>query len=330
MKKSDCDKLFKDGTSKLKTGFFAFKFKPDYLGAVEDFTSAAKGYRSLGLSSKAIESFKKAAECNHGLNDYWAEANCYTNIADIYFYDLKNADEGLETLKKASYSFQVSGKFTYAVKGYVKTAERYLENKEYEVAEKILTQAFELCQGNVEDKLIGGTFEEIYNKLLNVECGLEKWREATSYTKQYIEAQLKYPEKDGYRLSKTFMKLCILHVITKEEYLCEDVFMKMFNNKYEDTSTDMGDIQKLLDSLKTMDKKKFTYCISSAFTLFENNLLKGLQNLYKEKESLLKQEEDAKEEAVNKNEIKNDNVNNINNENENKNIKSQAEEDDIL
>ena len=321
MKKSDCDKLFKEGTAKLKTGLFAFKFKPDYLGAVENFTSAAKGYRSLGLTNKAIESFQKAIECNHGLNDYWAEANCYTNIADIYFYDLKNSDEGLETLKKASYSFQVSGKFTYAVKGYVKTAERYLENKEYEVAEKILTQAFELCEGNVEDKLIGGTFEEIYNKLLDVKCGMVKWKEAIAYTKQYIEAQMKYPERDGYRLSKTFMKLCILYVINKEEYLCEDVFMKMFSNKYEDTATDMADIQKLLDSLKNMDKKKFTYCISSAFTLFENNMLKGLQNLYKEKERQLIQEE----EGGNKKDNNIDDANNINN-----NIKSQAEDDDIL
>ena len=328
MKKSDCDKLFKEGTSKLKTGLFAFKFKPDYLGAVEDFSGAAKGYRSLGLANKAIESLKKAIECNHGLNDYWAEAKCYSDIADIYFYDLKNADEGLETLKKASYSFQVSGKFTYAVKGYVKTAERYLENKEYEVAEKILTQAFELCEGNVEDKLIGGTFEEIFNKLLDVECGLLKWKEATSYTKRYIEAQLKYPEKDNYRLSKSYMKLCILYIINKEEYLVEDVFMKMFNNKYDDTHTDMGDIQKLMDSLKNLDKKKFTYCVSSAFTLFENNLLKGLQTLYKEKEMKVKQEEEEKE-GGNKNESKNDNANNINNENNDK-VKSQAEDDDIL
>ena len=42
MKKADCDKLFKNRTSKLKTGLFAFKFKPDYLGAVEDFTSEPK------------------------------------------------------------------------------------------------------------------------------------------------------------------------------------------------------------------------------------------------------------------------------------------------
>ena len=104
--------------------------------------------------------------------------------------------------------------------------------------------------------------------------------------------------------------------------------MKMFSNKYDDTATDMGDIQKLMDSLKNLDKKKFTYCVSSAFTLFENNLLKGLQALYKEKESQVKQEQEEKE-GGNKNEIKNDDANNINNEN-NEKVKSQAEEDDIL
>ena len=107
MKKSDCDKLFKEGTSKLKTGLFAFKFKPDYLWVVENFNWAAKGYRSLGLSNMAKEFLEKAIEFNHGLNDYWAEAKYYSDIADIYFYDLNNADEGLETLKKAIYSFQV-------------------------------------------------------------------------------------------------------------------------------------------------------------------------------------------------------------------------------
>ena len=303
MKKADCDKLFKNGTSKLKTGLFAFKFKPDYLGAVEDFTSAAKGYRQLGLINKAIESYLKAIECNHGLNEYWAEAKCYSELADIYFNDLKNAAEGIATLKKASYSFQVSGKFSYAVKGFVKTAERYLENKEFDIAEKILTEAFELCKGNVEDKLIGGTFEEIYNKLLDVECGLGKWREATNFTKQYIDAQ---------------MKLCILHIINKEEYLVEGVFDKMFSNKYEDTVTDMNDIQKLMDSLKNLDKKKFTFCVSSAFTLFENNLLKGLQILYKEKEKEKQDEEGGNNKNIN-----------IENEDKNKN-KSQAENDDIL
>ena len=136
---------------------------------------------------------------------------------------------------------------------------------------------------------------------------------------KYIEAQLKYPEKDCYRLSKSYMKLCILHIINNEEYLCEDIFMKMLNTaKYEDTTTDMNDIQKLIDSIKKLDKKGFTYCVSSAFTLFENNLLKGLQTLYKNKE--LKEAKGNEDEKEEKNEIIN----------EEKKPVSQAEEDDIL
>ena len=325
MNKADCDKLFNKAASKLKTGLFAFRSKPDYIGAVDDFTSAGKGYRQIGEPAKAITSFQKAIECNHALNDFWAEANCHQSIADIYFYDLKDAKSGLEVLKKASHAFQVSGKFSYAVRAHNKTAEKYIENKEYEVAEKILIQAFDLCKENTEDKLIGSTFEEIYNKLLDVECGMEKWKDATNYTKQYIEAQLKYPERDGYRLSKTYMKLCILYIVNKEEYLCEDVFMKMFNSKYDDTATDIKDVEKCIESIKKLDKKGFTYCISSAFTLFENNLLKGLQKVYKDKEQAAKNEEEDNENKKDNNIIKEkkDDI-------KDKKPKSQAEDDDIL
>ena len=154
---------------------------------------------------------------------------------------------------------------------------------------------------------------------------MEKWKEATNYTKQYIEAQLKYPERDGYRLSKTYMKLCILHIINKEDYLCEDVFMKMFNSKYDDTATDIKDVEKCIESIKKLDKKGFTYCISSAFTLFENNLLKGLQKVYKDKEQAAKNEEEDNENKKDNNIIKEkkDDI-------KDKKPKSQAEDDDIL
>ena len=75
MNKADCDKLFNKAASKLKTGLFAFRSKPDYIGAVDDFTSAGKGYRQIGEPAKAITSFQKAIECNHALNDFWAIRN---------------------------------------------------------------------------------------------------------------------------------------------------------------------------------------------------------------------------------------------------------------
>ena len=317
MDEKDCNKVYNKGVNKLKTSFFSFKFSPDYLGAVDDFTSAAKGYRKLGLSNKSIASYQKAIECNHNLNDFWAEGNCNLGIAEIYLFDLKNSEKGIEFLKKANYCYQVSGKFSYGIKSIVTVAEKFMENKDYETAEKILKEAFNICAENTEDKLIGGTFEQIFNKLLDVECGMMKWAESINLTQKYVEAQLKYPEKDNYRINKTYMKLCILRIINGEDYLCDDIFLKMFNSRYEDTSTDIGDIKKLMDSIKNLDKKNFTYCVSSAFTLFENNLLKGLQALYKNKEEEAKNAEKNVINNVDDNTINtnsNNNINNINND----------------
>ena len=323
MDEKDCNKVYNKGVNKLKTSFFSFKFSPDYLGAVDEFTSAAKGYRKLGLSNKSIASYQKAIECYHNLNDFWAEGNCNLGIAEIYLFDLKNSEKGIEFLKKANYCYQVSGKFSYGIKSIVTVAEKFMENKDYETAEKILKEAFNICADNTEDKLIGGTFEQIFNKLLDVECGMMKWAESINLTQKYVEAQLKYPEKDNYRINKTYMKLCILRIINGEDYVCDDIFLKMFNSRYEDTSTDIGDIKKLMDSIKNLDKKNFTYCVSSAFTLFENNLLKGLQALYKNKE------EEAKNAGKNENVINNVDDNTINTNSNNNNINN-INNDDFL
>ena len=286
MNARSCDKLYQSGISKLKTSFFSFKFSPDYVGAVDDFTAAAKGYRQIGKANKSIESYMKAIECHSKLNDHWSEGNCYVSIAEIYFFDSKESEKGLTYLNKASYEYLVSGKFSFAVKSYINTAEKFMESKEdLPIAEKILLQAFDVCCDNTEDRLVGPNFEQIYNKLLDVQCGMNKWVEAVQITQKYIDSMLKYPEKDNYRINKTYMKLCILRIINKEDYLCEDIFIKMINSRYEDTSTDIGDIRKLMEAIKKLDKKKFTYCVSSAFTLFENNLLKGLKELYKNREA---------------------------------------------
>ena len=315
MNAKNCEKLYQKGLDKLKTSFFSFKFSPDYVGAVDEFTAAAKGYRQIGNANKSIESYMKAIECNTKLNDHWSAGNCYLSIAEIYFFDSKESEKGLTYLNKASYEYQVSGKFSFAIKSYISTAEKFMESEEdLPIAEKILLQAFDVCCNNVEDKLVGSSFEQIFNKLLDVQCGMKKWVEAIQITQKYIDSMLKFPEKDNYRINKTYMKLCILRIINKEDYLCEDIFIKMINSRYEDTSTDIGDIRKLMDAIKKLNKKEFTFCVSSAFTLFENNLLKGLQDLYKKREESGVKEEDNKG---------GDNANNINTNPQN------AEEEDM-
>ena len=52
MNKQECEKLYNKGIGKLKTSFLSFKFSPDYVGAVDDFIAAAKGFRKLGLSGQ--------------------------------------------------------------------------------------------------------------------------------------------------------------------------------------------------------------------------------------------------------------------------------------
>ena len=47
------------------------------------------------MAPKSIASYQKAIECNHNLNDYWAEGNCNVGIAEIYLFDLKNVDKGI-------------------------------------------------------------------------------------------------------------------------------------------------------------------------------------------------------------------------------------------
>jgi len=319
MTQRDYEKLYTQGANKLKTSFFSFKFSPDYLGAVDNFTDAAKGFRKIGLASKAVVSFQKAIECNKHLNDSWSEGNCYLAIAEIYFFDAKKMDEGIENLKKASYCYQVAGKFNQSAKAFNSIADKFMENNEFNNAKRVLKEAFELCESNTEDKLIAGTFEPIYNKLLDVTCGLLQWGEAIDFTQKYINAMKKYPDNEKYRISKTYMKLCILRMINKEEYMCDDIFMKMINNNYEDTQSDIADVEKCLKAVKNLDKKSFNSCVSSSFILFENNLLKGLQNLYKEKE------EANKNKGIQDNIQEDDNI--INTNSKNNNIKD--DEDDL-
>ncbi|MBQ4152613.1 MAG: TlyA family RNA methyltransferase, partial [Schwartzia sp.] len=59
--------------------------------------------------------------------------------------------------------------------------------------------------------------------------------------------------------------------------------MERTNVRYV-TKEDVGDLRKLMNSIKNLNKKDFTFCVGSCYTLFENNMLRGLQELYKKKE----------------------------------------------
>ena len=301
----DCLDHFNKGKKALKTSFFSLKFSPDYPEAIDQFTIAAKGYKHLNKFQNSIESFQEASKCNKKIPDYFAAGQNLLEISDIYFFNLSNIEQGISFLKQAVTNYQMSGKFSNSIKIITDTALKFMSSNQLQAAEKILTLAYEECMSHSEEKLVRITFEDVFHKLLDVQCGMKKYIEAIKMTEKYIDQQIKSGE-DKYKINKNLMKLAILRIIIEEDYKLDEIIGKMYQNQYEDTAEDAGDLRKLNNSIKKSIKKDFNYCVSSAFTLFENNLLKGLQDVYK------KFEEENKNNPNANNDINNKRIININ------------------
>ena len=286
MDEKECLKRFKQGQKDIKTGFFSFKFTPDYLSGASNFTDAAKGYRQLMLFEKSLEAYNQAIICNKKLSDHFSAGNCYIQIGEIYLFELANFEKGADALKEASYCYKVSGKYSHSIKIYTDIALKMMENTNYEDAEKILKIAFDDCSEHLEDELIRISFEDVFDKLLDVQCGLGKYKEAIQMVETFIEKETAISGANKYKISKNYIKLAMLRIAVGEIYMVEGIIPRMYQVSYEDTAEDVADLKKLVDSIETLNKKDFTFCMTCAFTLFQNNLLKAVQKAYEKQEKI--------------------------------------------
>jgi len=279
----DCLAHFQKGKKALKTSFFSLKFSPDYTQAIDEFQLAAKGYLHLNLFKNSIESFLEASKCNKKITDYFSAGQNLLEISHIYFFNLSDLDSGLSYLQQSVKSLQMSGKFANSIKIITEIALKFMSNKELLSAEKILLLAYDECISNFQEKLVRISLEDVFNKLLDVECGLKKFIDAIKLTEKYVKNQIENNE-EKYKINKNLMKLGILYIIINEDFKLDEIIGKMYQNSYEDTKEDANDLRKVANAIKNSNKKDFNYCVSSAFTLFENNLLKGLMECYKKNE----------------------------------------------
>ena len=276
----DCLAHFQKGKKALKTSFFSLKFSPDYTQAIDEFQLAAKGYLHLNLFKNSIESFLEASKCNKKITDYFSAGQNLLEISHIYFFNLSDLDSGLSYLQQSVKSLQMSGKFANSIKIITEIALKFMSNKELLSAEKILLLAYDECISNFQEKLVRISLEDVFNKLLDVECGLKKFIDAIKLTEKYVKNQIENNE-EKYKINKNLMKLGILYIIINEDFKLDEIIGKMYQNNYEDTKEDASDLRKCANAVRESNKKEFNYCVSSAFTLFENNLLKGLMERYK-------------------------------------------------
>jgi len=302
----DCLDHYNKAKKALKTSFFSLKFSPDYTEAIEQFNIAAKGYKHINKFQNSIESFEQASKCNKKITDYFSAGQNLLEICDIYFFNLSMFEKGIPYLKQAVVNYQMSGKFSNSIKIITDIALKFMSLNQLQEAEKILILAYDECLSHSEEKLVRISFEDVFHKLLDVQCGMKKYIEAIKMTEKYVDEQIKLGE-DKYKINKNLMKLAILRIIIDEDYKLDEIIGKMYQNNYEDTAEDAADLRKLNTAIKQSNKKDFTYCVSSAFTLFENNLLKGLQDVYKKYE-----EENKNNPNINNVVINNKRVININ------------------
>ena len=330
----DAEEKFKEGQKAITKSFFKFKFSADYLEGSEKFREAGKLYRKLKNYPKSIESFNQAIICNKKLNDYYQSGNCYLEISEIYFFELNNEKNGIKKFKNASIQYKIGGKNQQSIKLYIDISDKFLNEKKFDISEKILTICLKECEDSADNQLIRIAGESVFTKFIDVLCASKKYSQAIGITENYIKSQLKYEKKDMYKINQMYVKLAILRILNGEDYLVDEIIGRMHQLNYSDTMEDVSDLRKLMDSIKNLNKKNFNFCITATYSLFENNLLKGLQELYKKKEeefsknneenknnnvNIEKKEEKKNEDNNNeintdsKKEENNDNNNNINN-----------------
>ena len=313
----EAQEKYNEGQKAITKSFFKLKFSADYLEGSEKFTESAKIYKKLKNYPKSIESFNQAIICYKKLNDYFQSGNCYLEISEIYFFELNNIENGLKNLQNASIQYKIGGKNQQAIKLYTDISDKFLNEKKFDISEKILNLCLKECEESADNQLIRISGEGVYTKFLDVLCASKKYSQAIGITENYIKSQLKYEKKDMYKINQMYIKLAILRILNGEDYLVDEIIGRMHQLNYSDTMEDVSDLRKLMDSIKNLNKKNFNFCITATYSLFENNLLKGLQELYKKKEEEFNE--------GNKNNNDNNNIVGINEKKEDNKIKDNNE-----
>jgi tetratricopeptide (TPR) repeat protein len=284
------NKLFKKGQDALKTSIFSLKFSPDYLSAVSYFTDAAKGFKKLKMYKESLKAFEEAIKCNRQLLENWAEGINWQEMADICLFCLPNPDfnTGLKYLKNSSMSYKLSDKFTSGIKVYIDFSQRLIETKaNYLGAATILNEAFDDCLEHTHDELIRISLEESFNALLDVYCSMEKYVDAINLIEKYIQVQKTIKDERKHKISKNYLKLGMLRIIIDEAYMAQNLVEEMYTVYDPNCSDDIDDLRKLIKAFEEGNKKDFTYLVTYAFSLFQNNLLKALKKAFDAKSALI-------------------------------------------
>jgi tetratricopeptide (TPR) repeat protein len=275
------DKLYKQAEKDLKTSFFSFKFNPDYLSAVVNFTDAGKGYRKHGKFKESIIAFDRAIQCNKKLHESYAESQNWLEIAEIYTFNLDDWANGFNSLKKASFSSKLTGRIHSGIRVYQDFASRLFGTNRFEPALQVFKEAYNDSKEHLHEEIIRVYLDEISNNLVDLYCQLEKFKDAIVFLDSHITLQKTFDKKA--KISKNYVKMAMLMIITNEAYMVDKIINEMYSVYEQSCGDDIEDTRELLKAYNECNKQKFNYGITYAFSLFSNNLLKALKKAFEKR-----------------------------------------------
>jgi tetratricopeptide (TPR) repeat protein len=281
MEIKDIDKLYKEAEKDLKTSYFSLKFNPDYLSAVVHFTDAAKGYRKLKRFKDSLNAFERAIECNTKLNESYAEGQNWLEMAEIYAFELNETSNWFNCLKKAAYYHKLTGRIHSGIRVLTEFSRKLLEANRYDMALQVLKEAYNDSKDNLHEDITKLSLEDVSNSIIDLLCQLEKFKDAIIFLDSHITLQKGFDKKA--KISKNYIKLGMLMIITNESYMVDKIINEMYGVYDQSCGDDIDDLKELLKAYTECNKQKFNYSISYAFSLFSNNLLKALKKAFEKR-----------------------------------------------
>ena len=284
----------REGYQLLKPSYCSFRFKPNYLEALECFNQAARDFKRIGLPEEQIVALEECAKCNKILAIYITEAANYKELCQLELQllfsseksekEAFNVDKLKQYLSNSSFAYIKAGKFRESAQVYNIIIDQLKDHKEYMLAEELLATAFDENIIHYDDELVRISIDELIMKLLDVYCEIGNFKDAKLKFIQYLEEQLKYKKdiNDNSKIMTSYIKLAVIRIINDELYMLTKIIDDMYKC-YDSTCTDeIRDVQRLEKAFKEKDKKSFHFMMENVIFLYPSGMLKALRNKFKE------------------------------------------------
>lgn len=284
---TDFNQAIKDkqkAVEKMKTCPLLFKCSPEYEEAIPYFKSAANGFKGARNHREEIYCREQLVICFQKTASLWEEGNEHEQIANIYFFELKDDKQGLKSITNAFQAYYNQGDYQSSTKAIQKIALNLRQEENIDTCEQVLKISFDsilkfghlvVVKDDAPSDYIYKTFKLYFAVLIQN----NKTRIAIENC-DLLYKSLSSFEKDQSELFLIFFQK-LLGMIINEEEIDENLIdeCRKISEDREDQSR-INCMIELIKAIKNGDEKAFnnnTYEVGSGL---DNEVIKNLKKAF--------------------------------------------------